>query len=75
MPSHAVSTLEEAQVKKRTGYLIIAVLLTVLDGAVVVCSGWPVWTAWSGGCVVQRAERLPCAPSGNANLDLTPVIR
>jgi len=47
MPSHAFSALEEAQVKRRTGYLIIAVLLTVLDGAVVVCYGWPVWTAWS----------------------------
>ena len=47
MPAHAVSALEEAQVKRRTGYLIIAVILTVLDGAVVVCNGWPVWTAWS----------------------------
>lgn len=47
MPSHAFSALEEAQVKRRTGYLTIAVLLTVLDGAVVVCYGWPVWTAWS----------------------------
>jgi hypothetical protein len=45
MPSHAVSALEEAQVKRRTGYLIIAVLLTVLDGAVVICYGWSVWTA------------------------------
>ena len=47
MSSHAFSALEEAQVKRRTCYLIIAVLLTVLDGAVVVCYGWPVWTAWS----------------------------
>jgi hypothetical protein len=47
MPSHAVSALEEVQVKRQTGYPIIAVLLTVLDGAVVVCYGWPVWTAWS----------------------------
>jgi hypothetical protein len=47
MSSHAVSAMEEAQVKRRTGYLIIAVLLTVLDGAVVVCYGWPVWTARS----------------------------
>ena len=47
MPSDAFSALEEAQVKRRTCYLIIAVLLTVLDGAVVVCYGLPVWTAWS----------------------------
>jgi NADH:ubiquinone oxidoreductase subunit 3 (subunit A) len=47
MPSHAVSAVEEAQAKRRTGYLIIAVLLTVLDGAVVVCYLWPVSTAWS----------------------------
>jgi predicted phage tail protein len=47
MSSDAFSALEEAQVKRRTGYLTIAVLLTVLDGAVVVCYGWPVWTAWS----------------------------
>ena len=47
MPSHAFSAPEEAKVKRRTGYLIIAVLLTVLDGAVVVCYGWPVWTARS----------------------------
>lgn len=47
MPPHAVSALEEGKVKRRTGYLIIAVLLTVLDGAVVLCYGWPVWTAWS----------------------------
>ena len=33
---------------KRARFLIIAVLLTVLDLAVVVCHGWPVWTAWSG---------------------------
>jgi hypothetical protein len=31
MPSHAVSALEEAPVKRRTGYLIIAELLTVLE--------------------------------------------
>ena len=33
---------------KRPGFLIIAVLLTFLDFAVVVCYGWPVWTTWSG---------------------------
>ena len=33
---------------KRTRFLIIAVLLTLLDLAVVVCYGWPVWTTWSG---------------------------
>jgi len=35
-------------VAKRTRFLIIAVLLTLLDLAVVVCYGWPVWTTWSG---------------------------
>jgi hypothetical protein len=35
-------------VTKRPGFLIIAVLLTFLDFAVVVCYGWPVWTTWSG---------------------------
>jgi hypothetical protein len=35
-------------VNKRPGFLIIAVLLTFLDFAVVVCYGWPVWTTWSG---------------------------
>jgi hypothetical protein len=35
-------------VTKRPRFLIIAVLLTFLDLAVVVCHGWPVWTTWSG---------------------------
>src|SRR5580700_11939289 len=67
MPSHAVSTLEEAQVKKRTGYLIIAVLLTVLDGAVVVCYGWPVWTAWSGD-ILERGLLVLLAALGATSL-------
>ena len=33
---------------KRPRFLIIAVLLTLLDFAVVVCYGWSVWTTWSG---------------------------
>ncbi len=33
---------------KRPRFLIIAVLLTFLDLAVVVCYGWPVWMTWSG---------------------------
>ena len=33
---------------KRPRFLIIAVLLTFLDLAVVVCYGWPAWTTWSG---------------------------
>ena len=33
---------------KRPRFLTIAVLLTFLDLAVVVCYGWPVWTTWSG---------------------------
>ena len=32
---------------KRPRFLIIAVLLTFLDLAVVVCYGWPAWTTWS----------------------------
>jgi hypothetical protein len=67
MPSHAVTTLEEAQVKRRTGYLIIAVLLTVLDGAIVVCSGRPVWTAWSGD-IVQRGLLVLLAALGATSL-------
>jgi hypothetical protein len=47
-PLHADSAIEEAQVTKRPRFLIIAVLLTFLDLAVVVCYGWPVWTTWSG---------------------------
>jgi hypothetical protein len=35
-------------VSKRPRFLTIAVLLTFLDLAVVVCHGWPVWTTWSG---------------------------
>jgi len=35
-------------VTKRPRFLIVAVLLTFLDFAVVVCHGWPVWTTWSG---------------------------
>jgi hypothetical protein len=35
-------------VAKRTRFLIIAVLLTLLDLAAVVCYDWPVWTTWSG---------------------------
>jgi len=35
-------------VTKRPRFLIIAVLLTILDVAVVVCHSWTVWTTWSG---------------------------
>jgi len=35
-------------VTKLPRFLMIAVLLTFLDLAVVVCYGWPVWTTWSG---------------------------
>jgi hypothetical protein len=40
--------LEEAQVKGRLSYLIIAGLLTVLDGAVTVYYGTAIWAAWAG---------------------------
>jgi hypothetical protein len=35
-------------VTKQPRFLIIAVLLTFLDSAVVVCNGWPIWATWSG---------------------------
>jgi hypothetical protein len=35
-------------VTRRPKFLIIAVLLTFLDVAVVVCRGWPVWATRSG---------------------------
>ena len=47
MSSHAFSALEDAQVKRRLSYLIIAVLLTVLDGAVTVYYGTAIWAAWA----------------------------
>ena len=53
--------------KKRTGYLVIAVLLTVLDGAIVVCSGWPVWTAWSGD-ILERGLLVLLAALGATSL-------
>ena len=65
MPSHAFSAPEEAKVKRRTGYLIIAVLLTVLDGAVLVYYGWPVWTAWSGD-ILERGLLVLLAALGSA---------
>ena len=45
---------------RRHRFLIIAVLLTFLDLAVVVCYGWPVWTTrsgdpWSRGILVLLA--------------------
>jgi hypothetical protein len=53
--------------KKRTGYLVIAVLLTVLDGAVLVCYGWPVWTALSGD-IVERGLLVLLAALGATSL-------
>ena len=47
MSSHAFSALDEAQVKRRLSYLIVAVLLRVLDGAVTVY-GTAIWAAWQG---------------------------
>jgi hypothetical protein len=46
--------------KARSRYLIIAILLTALDVAVLVCYGWPVWTTrsgdpWSRGILVLLA--------------------
>jgi hypothetical protein len=47
-PPHADSEFEEAQVKGRTGYFIIAILLTLLNAAVTVYSGVAIWKAWPG---------------------------
>ena len=47
MSSHAFSALDEAQVKRRLSYLIIAVLLTILDGAVTAYYGTAIWAAWA----------------------------
>jgi hypothetical protein len=47
MPPHAVSALEEIQVKWRVSYLIIAVLLTALDGIATVYCGKAIWIAWA----------------------------
>jgi len=48
-------------VTKRPRFLIIAVLLTFLDLAVVVCYGWPVWTTgssdpWNRGIFILLAS-------------------
>jgi hypothetical protein len=40
--------LEEVEVKWRVSYLIIAVLLTVLDGTGTLCFGKAIWIAWAG---------------------------
>jgi hypothetical protein len=47
-PPHAVSAWEEAQVKWHLSDLIIAVLLTVLDGIVTVYFGESCWIALAG---------------------------
>ena len=47
MSPHTVSALKEIQVKWRVSHLIIAVLLTVLDGIVAVYYGKAIWIAWS----------------------------
>jgi hypothetical protein len=40
-------------VKRRLSYLIIAVLLTVLDGAVTVYYGTAIWAAWAGDLLAR----------------------
>jgi len=47
-PPHADSAFEEAQVTGRTGYFIVAILLTLLNAAVTVYSGVAIWKAWPG---------------------------
>ena len=49
----------------RSRFLIIAVLLTFLDLAVVVCYGWPIWTA---GDALSRAFRVLLAVLGAISL-------
>ena len=50
---------------KRPRFLIIALSLTFLDLAVVVCYGWPVWTA---GDPWSRAFRVLLAVLGATSL-------
>ena len=50
---------------KRPRFLIIALSLTFLDLAVVVCCGWPVWTA---GDPWSRAFRVLLAVLGATSL-------
>ncbi len=47
MLPHPVSAFEETRVKQRTRYLIIAVLLTILDGVVNGSYGVAILRAWS----------------------------
>ena len=55
---HAVSALEEAQVKRWVGYLIIAVLRTVLDGTVTVWFGMSIWIARAGNLPARTPRPL-----------------
>ncbi len=62
---------------KRPRFFIIAVLLTVLDVTVVVCCGWPVWTArsgdlWNRGLVVLLAA-LGATSLANVWAQVVPV--
>jgi hypothetical protein len=47
-PPHADSAFEEAQVKGRTGYFMIALLLTLLNAVATVYYGVAIWKAWPG---------------------------
>jgi hypothetical protein len=47
-PPHADSAFEEAQVKGRTGYFMIALLLTLLNAVATVYCGEAIWKAWPG---------------------------
>jgi hypothetical protein len=44
---------EEAEMKWRLNYLAIALLLTMLDAAVIVYSGTALWAAWSGDVLAR----------------------
>lgn len=55
---------------KRAGFLIIAVLLTVFDAAVVVLHGWPVWTSWSGDIWSRRLLIMLAALGATSLVDV-----
>ena len=47
-PPHADSAFAEAQVTERTGYFIVAIMLTLLNAAVTAYSSMAIWKGWPG---------------------------
>lgn len=64
---HADSALEEGQMKRCPGVLVIAVLLTFLNMAATVYSGVAVWNAWPGD-IWDRGLLVLLAALGAASL-------